>query len=131
MILSNIPAEFFELLPVPVIVTLPQVGNANSAVVYVNQQFIDELGWDLSDIPDKYTWWVKAYPDPDYQKVVERQWELVVSDAKELSESLVSIDVNIATKSQTTKRFRVSSFLSEKLCPGYNVVVLTRLPNTQ
>ena len=74
---------------------------------------------------------MKAYPDPDYQKVVERQWELVVSDAKELSETLVSIDVNIATKSQATKRFRVSSFLSENLCPGYNVVVLTRLPNPQ
>jgi hypothetical protein len=129
MHLNKVPVEFFELLPLPVLVTLPQAGNANAAVVYVNQRFVDELGWELHDIPDKYSWWVKAYPDPDYQKVVERQWELVVSDAKENSANLVSIDVNLTTKSQAIKRYKVSSFLSEKLCSGYNVVLLTRLPN--
>ena len=41
MILSDIPVKFFELLPVPVIVTLPQKGNANAAIVYVNQHFVD------------------------------------------------------------------------------------------
>lgn len=130
MELKSLPTEFFDLLPIPVAVTLPQAGNVNSDIIYVNQCFIDELGWQLSDVPDKYTWWKKAYPDPDYQKVVQRQWELSVTDAKEAADRSVSIEVNITTKSHQIKRYKVSSFLNDDLCAGCNVVLFTRLANS-
>jgi PAS domain-containing protein len=128
MMVNKVPTDFLALMPVPIVVTTPQFGYTNSSIVFINQRFTDELGWQISDIPDKNTWWQKAYPDLDYQKVVERQWELVISNAKENGEKSVSLEVNITTKFQDIKRYRITSFLHETICVGYNIIVFTRLP---
>ena len=53
-----------------------------------------------------------AYPDKDYRLAVERQWELAVESAKEQGELKITMPVNIMTKEQGQKRFKVSSQLS-------------------
>lgn len=43
---------------------------------YFNPSFITIFGYELGDLPDKQTWFEKAYPDPVYRKKVVKTWTL-------------------------------------------------------
>jgi PAS domain S-box-containing protein len=43
--------------------------------LYVNPYFTKITGYTLADIPDKQTWFQKAYPDPDYRQQIIDTWE--------------------------------------------------------
>jgi PAS domain S-box-containing protein len=42
---------------------------------YFNPKFTEIFGYTLDDLPDKRTWFEKAYPDPKYRSNVEAVWE--------------------------------------------------------
>lgn len=42
---------------------------------YFNPRFTKMLGYTLADLPDKNTWFVKAYPDDDYRQQVIEIWQ--------------------------------------------------------
>ena len=42
---------------------------------YVNQRFTEIFGYTLEDVPDKETWFQKAYPDPGYREEVRNAWK--------------------------------------------------------
>ncbi len=52
--------------------------DANGKWTYVNTRFRELSGYDLYDIPDEATWFLTAYPDPDYRSTIlgERQHEV-------------------------------------------------------
>jgi PAS domain S-box-containing protein len=41
---------------------------------YFNPKFTDIFGYDCQDLPDKASWFKKAYPDAEYQKKVSAVW---------------------------------------------------------
>ncbi|MGD2269712.1 MAG: PAS domain S-box protein [Desulfobacterales bacterium] len=41
---------------------------------YLNPKFTDIFGYDLNDLPDKASWFSKAYPDAEYRKKVSAVW---------------------------------------------------------
>ncbi len=41
---------------------------------YLNPKFTDIFGYNLKDLPDKATWFKKAYPDAEYRKKVAGIW---------------------------------------------------------
>jgi PAS domain S-box-containing protein len=47
-----------------------QAGHYN----YINPKFIELFGYDLKDVPDGKTWFMKAYPDPAYRHHVISAW---------------------------------------------------------
>jgi hypothetical protein len=48
-----IPTTSFDLLPLPIMVVEHNEEALNHTVVYLNQEFINIIGWDLANIPDK------------------------------------------------------------------------------
>lgn len=124
---SRLPEKFFNILPLPLLVSKHLVNSTNHPIVFVNDKFIQELGWTLADVPDKQTWWKKVYPDKDYQKVVERHWELQVSLALEGDESFVFLDVNMMSKAGELKRYKVYTEMNSQLIPGYYVVAFEQI----
>ncbi len=42
---------------------------------YLNPKFIDLFGYTQTDIPDKETWFMKAYPHEDYREKVRTTWQ--------------------------------------------------------
>ena len=52
--------------------------DVNEKWTYVNRRFKELSGYDLYDIPDEATWYLMAYPDPDYRSTVleERRREV-------------------------------------------------------
>ena len=122
-----LPKKFFNMLPLPIIVVKRLDDSLNHPLVFVNDKFTEELGWTQADIPDKNTWWGKAYPDADYQHVVERQWELEMLSAVENGEGFVFIDVNIMSKRGEEIRYKVYTEINSQLVPGYYVVAFERI----
>jgi len=42
---------------------------------YFNPKFKEILGYTIEDLPDKHTWFKRAYPDPDYRAQALDAWE--------------------------------------------------------
>lgn len=130
MIPDHIPTRFFDILPVPILVTKLHPNEELERIVYVNKSFIRELGWTLEDIPTKATWWRTAYPDVDYQKVIARQWELQVAHAKEVEDSFVTMQANVETKHAGQKRFEIYTQIDADMISDHWVIVFEPLPAT-
>lgn len=115
------------MLPLPIIVAEVVEGTLNQPLVYVNSSFSKIIGWDLEDIPDKEHWWKTAYPDPQYQKVVERLWEMGIESSGTDDDNFVLVTVNIMTKHNGSKRFKVYTELESTLLDGYHVVAFEEI----
>lgn len=119
---KSIPTKFFDMLPLPIIVLRMTKETLNHSIVYINDSFKKNIGWSLEDIPDKNHWWQKAYPDPNYQKVVEQLWEMSMETIDLDKNSFVIVTVNITTKHNGVKRFKVYTELNSALMVDYYVV---------
>ena len=125
---KSIPTKFFDMLPLPVIISEMAEDTLNHTIIYVNESFTKTIGWSLADIPDKNHWWQKAYPDPHYQKVVEQLWEMSMETLDPIQNDFVMVTVNINTKYEGTKRFNVFTELNSALLEGYYVVAFEEVP---
>ena len=110
------------MLPLPILVVEFIEGTLNHPLVYLNPSFSKVIGWSLEEIPDKEHWWQTAYPDPQYKKVVERLWEVSVDSTDSNNDDFVLVTVNIVTKHNGLKRFKVYTELNSALLEGYYVV---------
>lgn len=119
---ESIPTKFFDMLPVPILVVELKEESLNHNIIYSNNSFSKIIGWSLKKIPDKEHWWQKAYPDPNYQKVVENLWELSMESIDSSDDNFVTMTVNIMTKCNGVKRFKVNTELKSALVDGYYVV---------
>ena len=119
-----IPTQFFDMLPLPILVVESNEDTLNHKLVYANTSFNNIIGWSLEEVPDKEHWWHKAYPDPHYQKVVESLWEVSMESTDSENTGFVIVTVNIVTKHNGVKRFKVYTELKSALMEGYYVVAL-------
>jgi len=110
------------MLPVPILIVEHKEESLNHNIIYSNSAFSSIIGWSLEEIPDKAHWWQKAYPDPSYKKVVESIWELNMETIDPNNDSFVTITVNITTKCNGVKRFKVNTELKSALLDGYYVI---------
>lgn len=110
------------MLPLPILVVEHSEKTLNHSLVYLNPSFDKIIGWSLDEVPDKEHWWQTAYPDPQYQKVVERLWEISMESKGANNDNFVIMTVNIMTKHNGIKRFKVYTELESALLDGYYVV---------
>ena len=54
----------------------------HSRILFANKQFTELFGYTLEQVPDMDTWWLTAYPDPDYRVAVQKSWSEAVRTAK-------------------------------------------------
>ena len=122
-----IPTKFFDMLPLPIVVVKIIEDTLNHPLEYLNASFSESIGWSLEEIPDKEHWWQTAYPDPQYQKVVERLWEMSIESEGSNNDDFIFMTVNIMTKHNGTKRFNVYTELQSALLDGYYVVAFEEI----
>jgi PAS domain S-box-containing protein len=53
---------------------------------YFNPRFTKIFGYTKEDIPDKATWFAKAYPDEEYRKKVFSLWEMDLAEEAKIGE---------------------------------------------
>ena len=66
--------QLIELGPLP-LALVDLAGN----VQYVNDRFVQVLGYTTADLPNLDTWWQKAYPNLDLRSRVVQQWQSALS----------------------------------------------------
>ncbi|HPS56869.1 MAG TPA: PAS domain S-box protein [Spirochaetota bacterium] len=61
--------EMIDHSPLPITVV-----NNEARMVYSNASSFKLFGYSADDVPDLETWWKRAYPDPEYRKLVVKEW---------------------------------------------------------
>jgi PAS domain S-box-containing protein len=92
------------------------VWNRDGLLLYTNGTFKRLTGYSLDDIKDIGTWFIKAYPDPDYRNLVFQDWQ----QATNLTEALREFTI-------TCKNGRVKDieFKGAFLPDGRSLITLT------
>lgn len=63
-------ARIIEFAPFGIVMV-----NSEDKILSVNKEFENLTGYRLQDIPDKESWFEKAYPDSKYREFVSREWK--------------------------------------------------------
>jgi hypothetical protein len=127
MTVKLIPATFLDMLPLPILIANIGKDELNPPLVFLNRRFIEEFGWTLRDIPDKKSWSKKAYPNADYERVVNKQWDLEKASVREADQGFVKIEVNIMTAYKLQKRFIIYTQIDSLLIPKHHVLAFERV----
>ena len=108
-----------EAVPVPLALI-----DDEGKITYLNGEFIRTLGYTLADIPDLASWWILAYPDPQYRQWAADSWQKNMAEAKRSGQPFTPMEVKIACKDGTVRTFLMSpAFLGEGFA-GVHLVVL-------
>ena len=59
---------------------------ADTRFEYFNRKFTELFGYTIDDLPDKRTWFLKAYPDEDYRANVSTSWQKDTMDPDAIGE---------------------------------------------
>jgi len=87
----------------------------DGAFEYFNQHFTEIFGYTLEDVPDKETWFEKAYPDREYREGVKRAWKKdrsLQEKHKEIKERIFQVTCKDGTKKMI--RFRYVSLRGDR-----------------
>lgn len=89
---------------------------------FVNQKFLDLIGYTTDDIPDSWRWMQTAYPDPDYCREISQLWKERAAEALENDEAVARAKVKVRCKSGQDRWFEVFSELRSTIRPGYYIM---------
>lgn len=82
--------------------------DTNSAVIYLNDRFIETFGYTLEDIPHVEDWWRLAIPDPDYQRWARQAWAEAVERAALSRQDVEPLEYRVRCKDGTVRDVLVS-----------------------
>ncbi|MDP3301666.1 MAG: ABC transporter substrate-binding protein [Sulfuricurvum sp.] len=101
--------------PVPLVIN-DKYGN----ITFINNAFINTLGYTLDEIPTLEDWWPRAYPDEEYRQWVIKSWQQNLNDMLSSYNRFVPLEIDIRCKDDYTKTFLVSaSLLDEGVSEDY------------
>lgn len=98
-----------NFLPYPLL--LSEFRDGAQRNIFVNKNFIEEIGYTCEDIPTIGAWFNTAYPDSDYRNAVISDWARLVDEAKTKGIDFVTKQAQIKTKFQGEKWFEVKASL--------------------
>lgn len=99
--------QIFDFLPYPFLLSRTQ--NGTRQIVFVNNKFINEIGWSKDEIPTQQHWFEKAYPDATYRASVVADWDARIKSALAAGSTKVTLQVIVQTKSKGPIWYEVSS----------------------
>jgi diguanylate cyclase (GGDEF)-like protein/PAS domain S-box-containing protein len=106
-------------MPVPLALNDDQ-GN----ITYLNQAFVQTLGYTTDDISTLADWWYLAYPDPQYRQWVSDTWRNHMNEATRANTAFEPIELNIMCKNGWARHFMVSAAALGENFSGTHLVIL-------
>ncbi len=107
---DDIVKGVLNFLPYPFLVS--ELRESKRQNVFVNQKFLDEIGYTCEDIPTNEEWFEMAYPDPVYREEVKDEWTLRALKAQKSKEDSVTLRALVHTKRKGDRWYEVKSSLS-------------------
>lgn len=99
-----------DYLPYPFL--LSKVKNGERLNLFVNNRFLNEIGYECEEISTMGAWWDKAYPDPDYKKSVASAWSQLARKAEEEGAAEIVMAARITTKNRGPMWYQVKSSIT-------------------
>ena len=88
----------FDGSPVPL-----AVNDGQQRITYLNRAFVAAFGYTREDIPTLADWWPKAYPDPQYRKIMMDSWNARVEQAQRTGQPFEPLEAEVRCKDGTIK----------------------------
>ena len=103
--------KILDFLPYPFLVAEVKDGvRLNS---FVNQKFLEDIGYTTDEMPTITDWFHLAYPNPIYRSMVEELWSKRKHEALQKGENAVSLQVKITNKRGIERWFEVKASIGE------------------
>jgi PAS domain S-box-containing protein len=111
--------SIIDASPVPL-----AINDAHGNITFLNNAFVQTLGYTVQEIPTLADWWPRAYPDPRYQQWVLDTWQKNLSAAINDNMPFAPIELNIHCKDHSVRTFMVSASPLEEGFGGDHLVSL-------
>ncbi|MDP1644632.1 MAG: PAS domain S-box protein [Thiobacillus sp.] len=108
-----------EATPVPL-----SLNDAQGNITYLNQAFVQTIGYTMDDIPTLADWWPRAYPDPQYRQWVVETWQNNLDEAKRTNGDFSPIELNIRCKDGPVRTFIGGATPLQERFAGTHLVTL-------
>jgi signal transduction histidine kinase len=105
--------RILDFLPYPFLVSETRQGKRYN--VFVNQKFLDEIGYTCEEMPTNDDWFTIAYPDPAYRKKIKSEWNNRSAQAIDTGEDSVFLQAFVHTKKFGDRWYEVKSSLSGQI----------------
>ncbi len=96
-------------------------------ITFLNQAFINTLGYSLNDIPTLDIWWEKAHPNKQYRQSVINDWSQELTRTKQPDYTFKAMEILVTCKDNKIRTFMAGAtqlehdFKNEHLVTLYDV----------
>ena len=102
-------------------------------IVFLNQAFLNKIGYTIEDIPTDKAWFDKAYPDKQYREFVITEWFRLLNEAKDNNSELLGFPAKIRCKDGEDRWFQVITHIDYNISDEYHMIVFVEIqtPNQE
>jgi Signal transduction histidine kinase len=102
-----------DFLPYPFIIA--EVIDGQHLNTYLNEKFLEEIGYTLDEIPTIEAWYGKAYPDYDYRNNVITTWDDEETLSQQEGKVFVKSKSHVTCKNGTIRWYEVKACVINKI----------------
>lgn len=102
-----------DFLPYPFIIA-EVIDNVHHNT-YLNEKFLEEIGYSLEEIPTIEAWYEKAYPEPDYMHKVITDWDNEQLLSEQKGKVFVKNKSYVTCKNGTKRWYEVKASVINKI----------------
>jgi PAS domain S-box-containing protein len=121
--------KLLDTLPNPVTLNelcLDEDGEPYDKIIYVNKNFLENIGYTTEDIPTDRVWFTKAYPDPEYQQYVSNEWFKAVKKAQDAKTDLNGFPAQVTCKNGQKEWFNITTQLDHPISQNYRTIIFVK-----
>lgn len=102
-----------DFLPYPFIIA--EVIDNQHLNTYLNEKFLEEIGYTLDEIPTIEAWYCKAYPDDDYREKVISTWDQEEILSQQEGKVFVKSKSHVTCKNGSIRWYEVKACVINKI----------------
>ncbi|TNI87538.1 GGDEF domain-containing protein [Aeromonas sobria] len=137
--LQQILFRSFDVIPLPILVSeaitrpdsispdpLPQRLHR-----FINKAFLEQLGYDLTDLPDMASWFRLAYPDEGYRRTIIDAWHTQVEQSLAQGLEVAEMPALIRCKNGQSRWFVATAQLGADAIPDCHIITFRDIHDLQ
>ena len=82
---------------------------------YLNEKFLEEIGYTLEEIPTIESWYEHAYPDREYRENVIRVWDLEENESQQQDRAFVKKKSLVTCKNGSQRWYEIKASVINKI----------------
>ncbi len=119
--------QVIDASPVPL-----SVDDMKGTIEYVNRKFVEKFGYTLKDVPTSAEWFARAYPNPEYRRLVAEQWRGFLKRGLPSGKDIGPLEVEVTCKDGSLRRMEfVGTVLGRRLLVAGNDITERKRLETQ